>query len=106
MDSRTRTLLLVFVFAQQLRAWIKHARDLGHLNREFKYLSGILLNALENLLKYFFAGHGDEDDTIYEHSVGISEVVEKLVTLEDEDIKRVMKLVEKIKRERNESVSV
>lgn len=99
-DEKTRTLLLVFVFCQQLKAWLTHARDFGHLNRQFKYLSGILLNSLNSMLKYWFDGHGEEDDTIYEHSVHVSELVEKLVTLEDDDIKRVMGLVDKIKRER------
>lgn len=46
MNDRTKILALVFILAQQLRAWLSFARDAGHMQREFKYLSGILFAAL------------------------------------------------------------
>lgn len=101
MNDRTKILALVFILAQQLRAWLSFARDAGHMQREFKYLSGILFAALDRFLKYFFDGHAEEDDTVYEHSVKVSEVVEKLLSLDDDDLRRVEGLILKMQKYRD-----
>lgn len=80
--------------AHQLVAWTDHARDLGYMTRAFKYESGILSQNLKKFLGVFEA----LDDDVYEHSVQISDLFERIAKMDEQQIKRVLGLIAKIER--------
>lgn len=95
--DRTKTVAVTVVLAIQLREWLTFAREMGAMNQRFKYLSGILLNGLNGLLKFLFEGHDPETEEAYEHSVKISDIVTELIDLPEEQQRRVLGLIKKIK---------
>lgn len=95
--DRTRTVAVTVVLAIQLREWLQFAREMGVMNQRFKYLSGLLLNSLNSLLKFMFEGQDPEHEEAYEHSVKISDIVTELIDLPDEQQRRVLGLIKKIK---------
>ena len=93
--------MLVFGLSHQLKAWIDYARDFGYMTQKFKQDSGTLSSQLGN----FIANYGALDDEVYEHSVQISELFERIAKLDDTDIKRVVNLMNKIEsQKKNENV--
>lgn len=95
--DRTKTVAITLVLAIQLKTWIEFAREMGVVNQRFKYLTGILLSALDNLLRFMFEGQDPEREEAYEHSVRVSEVVEAFVDLDDDEQRRVLGLIKKMK---------
>lgn len=95
--DRTRVVAITLVLAIQLKTWIEFAREMGVINHRFKYLSGILLSALDNLLNFMFKGQDPEREEAYEHSVRVSEIVADFVDLDDEKQRRVLGLIKKMK---------
>lgn len=55
--DRSKVVATTIVLTIQLKNWVSFARDMGAMSNRFKYLSGILLSALNNLLKFLFEGH-------------------------------------------------
>jgi hypothetical protein len=70
---------------------------MGAMSNRFKYLGGILLNALNGLLKFLFEGHDLENAEAYEQSVKISDVIGEFIELNDEQQRLVLGLIRKIK---------
>ncbi len=95
--ERTKVVATTIVLTLQLREWLSFAREMGVMNGRFKYLGGLLLNSLDSLIKFLFEGHHPENDEAYEHSVKVSEVVGELIELDDEQQRRVLGLIRKIK---------
>lgn len=82
--------------SHQLIAWIDYARDFGYTTKNFKYESGILGNNLKKFLSEFQA----DDDLLYEHSVQISELFERIAKMDESEVKRVLGLISKIEDQR------
>ena len=103
--QRARTVVMLCLLARQLDTWLQHARDMGHLTREFKHRSGILLNNVRGFNNFLDKGGADEQDAVlFEESAKYAELVEHLLALSDQDLYRINQLIEKIKREKiNES---
>src|ERR1044072_297402 len=95
--ERTKVVATTIVLVLQLRECVGFARGSGVMNGRFKYLGGILLNALDGLIKFLFEGHDPENDEAYEHSVKVSEVIGEFMELDDEQQKRVLGLIKKMK---------
>jgi hypothetical protein len=95
--DRTKTVAVTVVLAIQLREWLTFAREMGAMNQRFKYLSGILLSSLNGLIRFMFEGQDPEQEEAYEHSVKVSDIVTELIDLTDEQQKRVLGLIKKIK---------
>lgn len=95
--ERSKVVATTIVLTIQLKEWVTFAREMGAMNGRFKYLSGILLNALSNMLKFLFEGHDQENDEAYEHSVKLSDVISEFIELDDEQQRRVLGLIRKIK---------
>ena len=96
MNERTRSVMMVMGLCHQLSAWIDFSRNLGHMTRMFRYESGILSNNCQRFIKMF----GGEDDQVYEHSVQISELFERIAKMDQEDIKRVYGIIKKIEEQK------
>lgn len=97
LHERRKVIATVIVLTLQLREWLTFARETGTVRGRAKQLSGILLSAVNNTIKFFFEGHDSEGEQAYEHSVKISDVVTELLTLDDEQQRRVLGLIKKMK---------
>lgn len=99
--DRTKTVAMVLILSMQLREWLSFAVDMGVTHGKFKILAFELLGALNKLLKFLFPGSGkgqnEEANEVYEHSVKISEIIEKFLELDDDKQRRVMSLIDKMK---------
>lgn len=95
--DRTKTIMMVFGLCHQLKNWIDHARSMGHMTHKFKHDSGNISTQLGN----FIANYGASDDEVFEHSVLVSDVFERLARMDDKDINRLLKLMDKIESERS-----
>jgi hypothetical protein len=100
MTERTKTVMMVFGLAHQLNAWLDFGRDMGHMQKEFKHQSGILSNLSMNFIRRF----GAQEPEIYEHSVQIAEIFERVARLDEDGIKSMLGLLNKIEK-RNEVIS-
>lgn len=94
MSDRTRVLMMVFGLAHQLQAWIEFAKSFGYMTKTFKQESTMLSSQCQRMIKAFEA----DDEDIYEHSVQISDLFERIAKLDGEDVKRVLGLINKIEQ--------
>lgn len=92
---------MVICLAHQLAAWIDHARDFGYMTKNFKFESGVLSSNLKKFLTIFEA----TDDEMYEYSVQVSDLVERIAKMDEGQIKRVAGLINKIERTPSKSVA-
>lgn len=88
--------MMVFGLSHQLKNWIDHARSLGHMTQKFKHDSGNLSMQLDRFMK----NYGADDDLLFENSVQVSDVFERIAQLDEHDIRRVIKLMDKIESEK------
>jgi hypothetical protein len=100
MTDRTKTVMIVFGLSHQLKNWIDYARDFGFMTRKFKHDSGVL----SNMLNGFINNYGAADDEVFEHSVQVSELFERIAKLDETDIKRVVNLINKIETQKKNEV--
>jgi len=89
--------MMVFGLAHQLKNWIDHARSLGYMTQKFKHDSGNMSNQLGR----FIENYGANEDEVFEHSVLVSDVFERLARMDEQDIKRIIKLMDKIESEKS-----
>jgi HD-GYP domain-containing protein (c-di-GMP phosphodiesterase class II) len=94
MTQKTKAIMMVFGLTHQLSAWIDYSRSLGYMTQSFKQESGILSRQCHKFISMF----GAQDEEVYEHSVQISELFEKLAKMDEYDIKRVVGLINKIEQ--------
>jgi hypothetical protein len=97
MNDRTKTVMMVFGLCHQLKNWIDHARSFGHMKHKFKQDSGLLSQQLGS----FITNYGALDDEVFEHSVLVSDVFERIARMDQEDIKRLMNLMDKIESQKS-----
>ena len=100
--QRAKQTVMIIIHSQQLVNWLTHARDLNTVSREFKYRSGIILTALKNFLLSIEKQTG-EKDFLFEESAQYSEVLEKLMSLDENDCNRVSKLIDKLIRDKSQT---
>jgi hypothetical protein len=101
MNQRTKTVMMVFGLCHQLSEWIDFARDFGYMTQSFKQDSGILVRQCRS----FLSKYGAVEDEVYEHSVQVSELFERIAKMDEEQIKRVIGLITKIERTPSKSVA-
>lgn len=94
MSDRTKALIMVFSLCHQLQAWLEYARSFGYMTQSFKQESNLLNKQCEKVIKMF----GANEEELYEHSVQVSDILEKLSRLEADDVKRVIGLINKIEQ--------
>lgn len=94
MNDRTKTVLMVFGLAQQLNAWLEYGRSFGHMTQKFKQSSKLLSDQCLSFNKQF----GAIEDEVYEHSVQISDLFERVARLDENGIKSVLGLLNKIEK--------
>lgn len=68
--------------------------DLNDAKRDFKYQSKLLADMCDK----YIANYKAMDDEIYEHSIQISELFETIAKMDQDDINRVMGLINKISK--------
>ena len=101
MTDRTKAIMMVFGLTHQLNAWLEFSRSLGYMTQKFKYSSGILSNQCNKFLHEFEA----MDEMVYEHSVQVSEIFERIAKMDEKDIKSLLGLIKKIEtRNKNEKI--
>lgn len=93
-DNRTKTVLMVFGLAHQLNAWLEYGRDMGHMQKEFKNSSGMLSQQSASFIKRF----GAHEPEVYEHSVQIAELLERLAKLDENGVQSMLGLLTKIEK--------
>lgn len=89
--------MMVFGLAHQLKNWIDHARGMGHMTQKFKHDSGNLSIQIGR----FIENYGANEDEVFEKSVMVSDVFERLARMDEQDIKRIIKLIDKIESEKS-----
>jgi hypothetical protein len=105
MNDRTKAIVMIFGLSHQLNAWLEYARSFGYMTQRFKQDSAVLSKQCEKFNQSF----GAMEEEVYEHSVKISELFERIAKLDDFDINRVIGIVEKIEKSKlnnNERVSI
>lgn len=85
---------MCFGLAHQLSAWLRFMVDLNDAKRDFKYQSKLLADMCDK----YIANYKAMDDEIYEHSIQISELFETIAKMDQDDINRVMGLINKISK--------
>lgn len=96
MSEKGKAVMMVIGLCHQLSAWIEFSRNMGYMTQRFKQESGILANQC----KKFIAAFDANDDDLYEHSVQISELFERIAKMDQEDIKRVYGIIKKIEEQK------
>lgn len=86
--------MMVFGLCHQLAEWIEFARDFGYMTQSFKQDSGNLVRQCRSFLQKY----GAAEEEVYEHSVQVSELFERIAKMDEEQIRRVIGLVSKIER--------
>lgn len=94
MSDRTKALIMVFSLSHQLQAWLEYARSFGYMTQSFKQESNLLSKQCDKVIRMF----GANEDELYEHSIQISDLLEKLSKLDESDVKSVLGLINKIHR--------
>ena len=89
--------MMVFGLCHQLKNWIDHARSFGFMTQRFKQDSGMISRQLES----FINNYGAAEDEVFEHSVLVSDVFERLARMDNQDINRIVKLMDKIETEKS-----
>jgi hypothetical protein len=94
MTEKTKAIMMVFGLTHQLSAWIDYSRSLGYMTQSFKQESGLLSRQCHKFIGLF----GAQEDEVYEHSVQISELFERIAKMDESDIKRVVGIINKIEQ--------
>jgi hypothetical protein len=97
MNDRTKTVMMVFGLCHQLKNWIDHARSFGYMKHKFKQDSGLLSQQLRS----FINTYGADIDEVFEQSVQVSDVFERIARMDEQDIKRLMNLMDKIESQKD-----
>lgn len=101
-NQRTKAVMMVFGLCHQTVAWLRFARDLGYMSRDFKYDSKLLNDFMEK----FMHRYGAMEEEVYEHSIQISDLFERIAKLDETDIRRIDGLLTKIERNPSKSRAV
>lgn len=94
MNERTKTVLMIFGLSHQLETWLRYGRDMGHMTQKFKYHSGML----QSKLKHFMSEFGAQEDEVYDHSFQLAEILERVARLDENGIKSMIGLLDKIEK--------
>jgi hypothetical protein len=97
MTDRSKTVMMVFGLCHQLRNWIDYARAFGFMTQKFKQDSGVIRKHIDS----FIANYGAEHDEVFEHSVQVSELFERIAKMDEQDIKRIVNLINKIELQKS-----
>lgn len=100
MNDRTKAIMMVVGLSHQLREWIDFSKSLGYVTQRFKHESGILSNQCGKLISMLEA----DDEEVYEHSIQISSLFEKIAKMDSQDMKRIYGLISKIEEQNKEHV--
>jgi hypothetical protein len=105
--ERLKIVNMVVIHSKQTEVWLTHALNEGLMNKEFKYESGLMLNATKKFNKYLLkiAVTPDDDpqhadETIYEESAKYSDIIKDLMYMSEPDIKRVQGIIKKINQQK------
>jgi hypothetical protein len=94
MTDRLRNLLMVFGLTHQLSVWLRFMVDMNDAKRDFKYNSKLLADMCDK----YIANYKAMDEQIYEHSIQISDLFETIAKMDQEDINRVIGLINKMNK--------
>lgn len=102
MTDRTKTVIMVFGLCHQLRNWIDYARAFGFMTQKFKQDSGTIRKHVDS----FITNYGAEDDEVFEQSVQVSELFERIAKMDEQDIKRIVNLINKIESQKSHGKNI